>query len=368
MKSKILIDGLALMGPLTGIGRYTYENAKELDHSHRYNIHYFYGYISTSLMAPSNGERVKSLKSLIVKNPLVKSIVRTILFRMAGIFATRYDLYWQPNFIPNQSIKAKKTIATVHDFSWEIYPNFQPRERVEYFQKNFYHSMKLCDHIITGSHYTKKEIIQRTSISPDKISVIYHGINHDVFYPRNVKEPNQRYLLAVGSIEPRKNLKNLLIAYSMLDENFRDKYHLILVGASGWSNDEIYNDMKNLSQWVHYSGYVSDEKLAELYSNASLFIYPSVYEGFGIPPLEAMACGCPVIISNASTLPEVCSDAAYFIDPLDYHTIRDGIIRVLSDSSIQNTLKLKGLAHAKQFSWTKSALEHQEVFNKVLAQ
>lgn len=369
MKPKIVIDALSLLGSLTGIGRYTYENAKELERLNSYKISYFYGYISDKLITPFGAQSAKSLRTWIVKNPLVKSIIRTIMFRISGIIAPRYDLYWQPNFIPNHSIKADKIVATVHDFSWEIYPEFQPAERVKYFQKYFYSSILKCDHIITGSHFTKREIIERVGVSPDKITVIYHGVDHNVFYPReSITKSPQKYILAVGSIEPRKNLKNLLSAYAMLDKEFKNEYHLTLVGASGWNNNDIVHEMKSLGQWVKYSGYVRDDELALLYSNASLFIYPSVYEGFGIPPLEAMACGAPVIASNASTLPEVCADAAYYVDPLDTKAIKEGILKVLRDEALQKALIAKGLVRAKEFSWEKSALEHQEVFNKVLAQ
>jgi len=369
MKPRIIIDSLSLLGSLTGIGRYTYENAKELEQLSNYQIDYFYGYVSDKLMIPASAKKTKSLRSLIIKNPFIKSIIRTIMFRLSGMMAPRYDLYWQPNFIPNHSIKADKIVATVHDFSWEIYPEFQPKERVKYFQKYFYSSILKCDHIITGSHFTKREIVERVGISPDKITVIYHGIDHNLFYPRELtnKSP-QKYILAVGSIEPRKNLKNLLNAYAMLDKEFKNEYHLTLVGASGWNNDDIVHEMKSLSQWVKYSGYVSDEELAILYSNASLFIYPSVYEGFGIPPLEAMACGTPVIASSASTLPEVCADAAYYIDPLNIKSIKEGILKVLGDDELAKALIAKGLVRAKEFSWGKSALEHQKVFEKVLGE
>ncbi|MDO9207316.1 MAG: glycosyltransferase family 1 protein [Sulfuricurvum sp.] len=367
MKPKIIIDALALLGPLTGIGRYTYENAKELIRLDNYQIDYFYGYTSDKLITPSSAQGTKSLRSVIVKNPLVKAVIRKVMFRLSGMMASRYDLYWQPNFIPNNSIKANKIVATIHDFSWEIYPEFQPIERVKYFQKYFYSSIAQCNHIITGSDYTKREIIERVGIAPDKITVIYHGINHSVFYPRQSNDKSiQKYILAVGSIEPRKNLKNLLMAYSMLDKGFRDEYHLLLVGAAGWNNQEIVNEIKALSQWVSYSGYVSDDELATLYTNASLFIYPSVYEGFGIPPLEAMACGTPVIVSNASTLPEVCADAAYYVDPLDTQSIKEGMLTVLNNEALQKDLVTKGLARAKEFSWEKSALKHQAVFDKVL--
>ena len=367
MKPRVLIDALSLLGSLTGIGRYTYENSKELERLNIYRIDYFYGYISDKLMAPKDAKSSKSLRALILKSPLVKSVIRSLMFRLSGMLAPRYDLYWQPNFIPNRSIKAHKIVATVHDFSWEIYPEYQPVERVEYFQKYFYAAIAQCDHIITGSHFTKSEIIERTGLTSEKITVIYHGVDHRLFYPRQSSpKPAQKYILAVGSIEPRKNLKNVLAAYAMMEKATRDEYHLILVGAAGWNNQEILKEIDSLSQWVSYSGYVSDEELAILYTQASLFIYPSLYEGFGIPPLEAMACGAPVMVSDASTLPEVCGDAAYYVDPLDTKVIKEGIQKVLGDDALQKALIAKGLVRAKEFSWEKSALEHHAVFDKVL--
>lgn len=365
MKPKILIDTLLLLAPLSGIGRYTYEIAKIIEKNREFEYNYFYGYISKYLIKTTDTPTTKSMRSLIVKNPLLKSIARAILFRLSGVMTSQYDLYWQPNFILRKNVKARKKIATVHDFSWEIYPEFQPSERVQYFQKNFYTQLMKCDHIITGSKFTKSEIIERTGISSEKITVIYHGVNHDVFYPRS-EAPAQKYLLAVGSIEPRKNLKNLLEAYTKLDRNIKDRYNLILVGASGWNNSEIMDLIESLKEWVQYSGYVSDEALAHLYSQASLFIYPSLYEGFGIPPLEAMACGVPVVASKASSLPEVCGDAAYYVDPLDADSITEAIITVLNDENLKNDLVKKGLSRAKEFSWERSAKAHLAVFEEVL--
>lgn len=366
MKPKILIDTLLLLAPLSGIGRYTYEITKILEKNREFEYSYFYGYISKHLIKTSDAPTAKSMRSLIVGNPLLKSIARAILFRLSGVMTSQYNLYWQPNFILRKNIKARKTVVTVHDFSWEIYPELQPSDRVRYFQKNFYTQLMKCDHIITGSEFTKNEIIERTNISLEKITVIYHGVNHDVFYPRPFETPKQKYLLAVGSIEPRKNLKNLLNAYAKLDKNIKDEYNLTLVGALGWNNSEIMDLILSLKEWVHYSGYVSDEALAHLYSQASLFIYPSLYEGFGIPPLEAMACGVPVVASKASSLPEVCGNAAYYIDPLNVDSIAEGIVTILNDENLKNELIKKGLFRAKEFSWEKSAKAHLAIFKEIL--
>lgn len=369
MKPKIIIDTLSLLGNLSGIGRYTYEIAKILSHNSQYRWRFFYGYVSQKLITHENAKTEKYIRSLVTKNIFLKRWIRKCLHLFSGIFSTRYDLYWQPNFIPIKNIKARKIIATVHDFSWELYPEFHPKELITHFQKNFYMQVSRCDHIITGSYFTKKEIIDRTNVKPEKITVIYHGINHTLFKPLLKNGPiKQKYILAVGSIEPRKNLKNLLLAYSQCEKAFKDEYHLYLVGDSGWKNDEIMKLVENMNQWVHPTGYISDTKLADMYRNASVFVYPSFYEGFGIPPLEAMACGTAVIASNTSTLPEVCEDAAYYVDPLDIRAIIDSMKKVLSDEVLRQDLVSKGLQHAQKFSWEKSAKEHMVLFEKVLKQ
>lgn len=366
MKYKILVDSLALLGSLTGIGRYNYEIIKYISNLNSYDLSYFYGYISKNLVHTKSDTHLKSIRNIITKNYIIKSLIRKIMLKLIAFFSPSYDLYWQPNFIPIPLIKAKKTVVSVHDFSWEHYPEYHPKERIEYFKSHFYHSIQYCDHIITGSHYTKQEIIERIGMSTEKITVIYHGIDHKVFFPRPKCTKSQHFILAVGSIEPRKNLKNLLLAYNMLDESLKKQYHLILVGAAGWKNQDIMELITTMQPFVSYSGYVDDETLAQLYSDATLFVYPSFYEGFGIPPLEAMASGTPVISSNASTLPEVCADAAYYIDPNDTEAISMAMNIFLNNQSLQEDYIKKGLMRAKFFSWEKSGQEHNKLFESLL--
>jgi len=366
MKKSLIIDCMALLGSLTGIGRYNYEITQILSRLEHYDLSFFYGYTSKHFINPKSSSPARFTRKILIKNYFLKRMLRKFLYCFNALARTSYDLYWQPNFIPLRQIKAKKIIASVHDFSWENFPQYHPKERIDYFKNNFYHAIKYCDHLITGTLFTKNEIIERTGFSPDKISVIYHGVNHALFYPRKPSDQHNSFILAVGSIEPRKNLKNLLLAYAALELSLKQRYALILVGAEGWQNSEIMSLIKALSPFVHYSGYVTDEQLAQLYSDASLFIYPSFYEGFGIPPLEAMACGAPVICSNTSTLPEVCADAAYYVDPHDCQAITESIKTVLHDESLKMLLRKKGLAHSQQFSWEKSAMEHHSLFQKLL--
>lgn len=370
MKIRLLVDSISLLSPLTGIGRYTYEISRLLEKENNLNVEYFYGYYSKKLLETSSGMKKKRLKSYILKNPLFKKIVRKLLFTSSKIFAPHYDVYWQPNFIPNSGIKARKTVTSIHDFSFILYRDFHPKERIEYIEKYFFKNIVRSDLIITGSQYTKNEILQRLNFQEKKVKVIYHGVNHDVF---NIKKDllidfiiPSKFILSVGSIEPRKNLLGFLKAYNSLGENIKKEYKLVLVGFKGWNNKEIMDIINKDETYIHYLGFVSDEVLAKVYNLASLFIFPSFYEGFGLPPLEAMACGTPVIASNLTSIPEVCGDAAVYINPHDVGDIRDKIEMVLKDEVLQAVMIRKGLEQAKKFTWEKAAREHMKVFNKVV--
>ena len=370
MKPKIVIDGISLLSSLTGIGRYTYEVSKEIEKSAKFQMHYFYGTYSDTLIHPSTGTNLKNLKSILSKFSMIKNLIRELLFISSRLFASRYELYWQPNFIPHRGVKAHRTITTVHDFSFIVYKEFHTPETVKYFDKYFFRNIDKSDMIITGSEYTKKEILQRTKFTADKIRVIYHGINHNLFRVYENKEldfelPN-KFILSVGSIEPRKNLIGLLKAYISLDKRIKKEYKLILVGFRGWENREIITLIEDNKEDVNYLGFISDEELAKVYNRASCFAYPSFYEGFGLPVLEAMACGTPVVCSNASSLPEVGQDAVVYCNPNNTKEIKEKIESVLEDKTLQTKMIKRGLEIAKEFSWEKSARKHMELFQEVL--
>lgn len=369
-EDKILVDSISLLSPLTGIGRYTYEVSKQLEEDNSLLIEYFYGYYSKKLIHPSSSKEIKGLKSFILKNPMIKKMVRKILLSYVHLFSKSYELYWQPNFIPNSGIKAKKIVTTVHDFSFILYRDFHPKERIEYFEKYFFNNLDRSDMIITGSEYTKREILKYTKFKEDKIVVIYHGIDHNLFKVYQKIELGfdlpSKFILSVGSIEPRKNLLRLLKAYQGLPLEIKDEYKLLLVGFSGWENSEIISLIKELEEYVQYLGFISDEELAQVYNLATLFVYPSLYEGFGLPVLEAMACGTAVVSSGLSSLPEVGGDAPLYCDPYSITDIQEKIVSTLADSSKRDSMVEKGLAQAQKFSWQKSAQEHKRVFTLML--
>lgn len=375
MNHKILIDCMALLSPLAGIGRYNYEIAKELsqmDSDLQYS--YFYGIIKTELILQeelkytNNISKLNTIKNLIKKSQFAKKLAIEGLRIYNSAFYPKFDLYWQPNFIPRNHIKAKKIIATVHDFSWHIEPSWHPKDRVEHMQNNFWNSMKKVDRIITGSSFSKMEIVDFLGFDENKIDVIYHGVNHDVFYKTNEKTLDlpQNYILAVGSVEPRKNLATLLRAYASLDKDFKNEFKLVLVGFKGWNNNEIVQLINDNKDYVIYLGFVNDDMLREVYNRATVFVYPSLYEGFGIPPLEAMACGAPVISSNAASLPEACGDCAVYVDPKSQNEIANAISKLARDKDLISLLSNKGLNRAREFTWKTSAALHLNSFNKLL--
>ncbi|WP_434580963.1 glycosyltransferase family 4 protein [Sulfurimonas sp. NW15] len=372
MKPKILVDAVALLSPLTGIGRYTYEISKYLQNSAQVNTFFYYGYVSKNILEDQNRKslQLKSIKKLISTNASLKKITRKLLKIYSLLNLSSYDLYWQPGFIPNESIKAKKIVTTVHDFSFLLHKDFHPKERIEYFENNFFKNIVLSDIIITGSYYSKNEILQRLDFDEDKIKVIYHGVNHNIFKVKKELslpfELPEKFILSVGSIEPRKNLKGLLQAYDTLDETIKKDYKLVLVGFKGWKNKELMQIMNKNN--IIYLGFISDDELAKVYNLASLFVFGSFYEGFGLPPLEALACGTPVISSNASSMPEICGDAVLYFDPHNIVEMRKKIEILLYDESLQKKLIDKGLQRVKQFTWEKSAKEHLAIFEEAIKQ
>ena len=367
MKPKIIVDSISLLSSLTGIGRYTYEVSKRIKEKNDFKSNYFYGYHSKKLLHTSDTKNTNFLKSFIIKNQLVKKIVRKIIMISSKISSPKYDLYWQPNFIPNEGIKAKKIVTSVHDFSFILHKDFHPKERIEHLENNFFKNILKSDIIITGSAFTKQEVINTLDIDENKIKVIHHGVDHELFYIRHDLKLNhklpKKFILCVGSIEPRKNLLGLLKAYEMLDVELKKEYKLVLAGFKGWENQEIMNIINNNKQNIHYLGFVSDIELSKIYNLASCFIYPSFYEGFGIPPLEAMACGTPVIVSNSSSIPEVCGDAVLYIDPNNTKDIMTKITTLLLNKTLQQELVQKGLQKTEEYSWEKSAQKHLEIMN-----
>ncbi|MCK5237093.1 MAG: glycosyltransferase family 4 protein [Deltaproteobacteria bacterium] len=385
---RILINTIPLLSPLSGVGRYTStvsQYLSRLDTENQYT--YFYGFYSDKLVVEDsdsvggeansfnrNMKRVGAVKDVIKKIPVLRDVARASKSFLTHQSQKTFDLYFEPNFIP-LNVKARKTVVTVHDFSFISNPEWLPKDRANYFNKNFFKKVKAVDKVIVVSDFIKGEAVSKLGLPEDKVEVIHHGYDRSIFRSYDEEEllPVKRkfnlpekFILSVGSIEPRKNLERMIEAYFSLDKEVRKEFKLVLVGFSGWRNRRVMKLLKEVGDEVVYLGYVSDVDLGKLYNLATLFIFPTLYEGFGLPALEAMASGCPSVVSNVASLPEVCGDAVRYVEPLDVGSISDGIRDVIENESLRNNLKAKGLKRANLFSWPESAKKHMDLFNAVL--
>ncbi len=232
-------------------------------------------------------------------------------------------------------------------------------------------SIKRASHIIAVSKHTKSDLIDYLKIPEDRISVIYNGIDHSIFKPYNVKIIDKPHILYVGSERPRKNLDRLIEAFAMLKRELPE-LKLVKVGEPGRSSDYRRRTMRKLdslgvTQDVIFVNYTAELDLAHYYSSATLLAYPSLYEGFGLPPVEAMACGCPVVASNTSSLPEVVGEAGIMVDPYDTGSLAQAMREVLTNSKLRDEMVRRGLEQSKNFLWEKAAEQTQKVYDEVLA-
>jgi glycosyltransferase involved in cell wall biosynthesis len=269
-------------------------------------------------------------------------------------------------------------VATIHDLAFEHLPETFKRRSWMQMRLTVRHTAKTAAHIITSSDFSRQDISETYRISRDRITVTPFAApssfapasEPEIQRVRNAYGIDGEYVLAVGSIQPRKNLVRLMAAYSSLRRRRpQDKLpQLVLVGKCAWLYDDTLRtiDELELQRSVILTGYVSESDLPALYSGALCFVYPSYFEGFGLPPLEAMKCGAPVIVGNKTSLPEVVGDAGVMVDPFDVEAISAAIERVVSDASLRATLRAKGLEHAKCFDWRETARQTLAVYKKVL--
>ena len=256
-----------------------------------------------------------------------------------------------------------KVVMTVHDLIPLLFPQWHILRRRLYFKFFLNYRFRFVDQFIAVSAHTKKDLIRCFGISPQKISVVHEGAAEH-FSPGNGDK--QDYFLAVGTIEPRKNLRRIIKAFLQVREKTNPPHKLLIAGAKGWNCQKDIMLMKQHWPHIEMLGYVPDKNLPELYRRATCLIYPSLYEGFGLPVIEAMACGCPVITSNLSSLPEIAGDAAIQINPYNTDELAGAMIRLAGDQSLQRELANSGLKRSTEFTWDHCARQTLAVYEKAL--
>ncbi len=287
------------------------------------------------------------------------------------------DLYHATDFVLPPTRLKTRTVLTVHDLSFVRAPEAASPALKRYLDAVVPRSVHRADHVLADSQATKDDLIALYGADPQKIEVLLSGVNQR-FQP--IRDPSAlaavraRYqlgdvpfVLAVGTIQPRKNYERLIAALAALPDNLRD-VHLVIAGGRGWLESPIYAAVQaqGLQDRVHFIGFADDDDLPALYSAARCFAFPSLYEGFGLPVLEAMACGTPVLTSNVSSLIEVAGDATLLVDPRSTEQITAALVRLLTDDPLRNTLIERGVAQAKRFTWERAASQLRNIYSHLL--
>ena len=287
-------------------------------------------------------------------------------------FTGRVDLFHATDFTlpPTRA----RSILTVHDLSFVRVPETASPALKAYLDQVVPRSVKRADHVLADSQATKDDLIALYNTPADKITVLLSGV--DARFCRvespsirsKYKLPERPYILSVGTVQPRKNYIRLITALAALRARGHD-VGLVIVGGKGWLEDPIYAAIRdhNLSDYVHLTGFADDVDLPALYSQALITALPSLYEGFGIPVLESMACGTPVLTSNVSSLPEVAGDAALTVTPTDQDAITGTLDRLISDGALRADLSGRGLERVKAFTWDAAAEQLQHIYQSMLS-
>ncbi len=300
---------------------------------------------------------------------------RQILFRRLCRWK-KYDLYHEPNFLPLPC--DCPTVATLHDLSPLLHPEWHPAERVVQFEKHFRRGLDQCVHFFTVSDFVRREVIQTLGLSPYRVTRTCNGIRPSLV-PLPATEVAQtlrrldlppRYLLYVGTIEPRKNILTLLRAYCSLPDGIRSDWPLVLVGSWGWNSGAVADFLESEARQrgVLYRNYVAEGDLAALYNGARALVFPSLYEGFGLPPVEMLACGGAVLASNAGAVAETVGKQAHLIEPMDVDGWRQAMMRVVNDDDWWQELRRGAVEVARPFTWERCAADTLRVYRRLCGQ
>jgi glycosyltransferase involved in cell wall biosynthesis len=292
-------------------------------------------------------------------------------------FAGSSDIFHSPDFtLP--PLRSARGVVTIHDLSFLKLPEHADPGLREYLTARTPDAARRAARILADSENTRQDIIELLDVAPEKVSVVYAGVEprfRPVRDPVQLQAVRDRYqlpelfVLFVGTIEPRKNLRRLIAAYAEMRHQTGLPHSLILSGGKGWLSDDIYEEVKRegLEEDVKFPGFVDDADLPALYTLADLFVFPSLYEGFGLPPLEAMACGTPVIASRNSSLPEALGAAPLYIEAEDTDGLADAMARVLGDATLRVRLADLGRAQATRFTWGGAAEQLLDAYRQVMA-
>lgn len=378
MTVRIGIDYTSAVHQTAGIGRYTREMVKELGSlTTNLDIPEYRLFVADAGRCPTPTDLAPNFSwhpTRLTERWLGRLWYRLRLPLPIERWTGPLDLFHAPDFVLRPVKPGTPTLLTVHDLSFVREPDSVMPGMSHHLNKWVRRSVAQADHVIAVSKATAHDLIELYQTPPEKISVLYHGVtpefepNTDPTAPTAIRQKYnlgpQPFILSVGTIQPRKNYQRLIQAFAQVESEAR----LVIAGGPGWQADEIFNEVTrlDLTDRVQFLGFVPDTDLPPLYQAATLFVYPSLYEGFGIPALEAMACGTPVVAANRSALPEVVGAAGLLVDPFDPTDMAQAMTQILYDEGLHQTLAEAGQLQAAKFSWPKMAAELFDLYQKLL--
>jgi len=380
---RVLINGLPTLKRKTGVGHYTAELAAALVRNFPADEYTLYpGAAASGLWrlvsgaAPRPGAAAPAARS--GKSMLLaagKALARDAIGLHFGAYSRHYpfDVYHETNFVPVPT--GLPTVLNVHDLSVLLYPEWHPADRVGHHRRHFLDGLRRADRVLTISDAVKGELVAHCGVAPERIVTVHCGVS-PAFRPHAAGEVAAarhrlglpgRYFLCVGTVEPRKNLGMLFAAYCSLPDEARAGCPLVVAGPWGWKSEAVrgYYERVGRHRGVRHVGYVADADRPALYAGAAALLYPSFYEGFGLPPVEMLACGGRVVASTAAAVREVCGDAAEALDPADGDAWRDAMLRVVASPGPTPAEVEQRLRQAARYTWGRAAAETRAVYAAV---
>lgn len=380
MAARIGIDVTAALTQGGGIGRYTRELVRALaatatDHHLRFFSAKAPAELPVSDPLPQ-GRNISYRAAPLDERWLYRLWYRLRLPLPVQWISGRLDLFHSPDFVLPPVSGRIPTLLTVHDLSFVHYPHTFPAVLVRYLNRVVPWSIRRATHVLADSAATKQDLLDVWRVPPEKVTVLYSGVDAR-FQPvsdeaaktavrRRYNLGEAPYVLTVGTVQPRKNYQMLVQAFRPVAQHL--PHNLYIAGGKGWLYEEMLAEVQRqgLDGRVRFIGFVADEDLPALYSAADLFVFPSLYEGFGLPLLEAMACGVPVVTSDASSLPEVVGDAAVMLSPQDTAVWSEAMQALLVDALRRQALAARGLQQARRFTWQRAATQLLALYDRLL--
>lgn len=372
---KIAIDASRAVNEKAGIGRYTLELTRQLLKSDSKNT---YLLLVSFMRSSSRKEKIikefRTYKNVEVKILRIPGNLKEKVWGWKLPWFQRFlkdaDIFYAPSFLEVNLGLNLPQVVTIYDLTTFLFPEHLGKKMSDFFNLKTKQACSKASKIIAISKSTKNDLEKILKIKESKIAVIYPGQNILNAPAKNLplSLKAKSYILTVGTIEPRKNLIGLFKAYAILPLRLQEKYPLVVVGSYGWNTGKIFNVLTHLKleNKVKFLGFVSDAILSKLYKEAAVFVYPSLYEGFGFPVLEALSFSTPVVTSNISSLPEVAGKAAILVDPQDPKSISSGLQKILEHKEETALLKENARVQANKFSWSAAARETLAVFDEVV--